>query len=639
MEVILAKSAGFCFGVENAIKQVYKNLGSKKLLTYGPIIHNKTVINDLESKGVKVIDNLDSVKDETVIIRSHGVKPQFYENMDKNNINYIDCTCPYVKKIHQRVRDKYNLGFNIIIVGDKFHPEIIGINGYADNNGIIIESLEEAKNISFDINKKYAIVVQTTFQKVVFDEIVSFITDKVVDLEIYNTICRATSSRQKEAEKLSQEVDIMIILGDRKSSNTSKLYSICKKNCKKTFLIESISEIELNIFSSSDRIGVTAGASTPPAIIKEAVYTMSELDNSNNQTFEEMLNNSFVTLHTGDVVKGTVIRVYNGEISVNLGYKSDGIIPRIEFSNDPNIDPSDEYKAGDEIEVYIIKVNDGDGNVLLSKKRIEMQKGIIEIEQAYKDEEIVRGKIVDIVKGGLIAHIKGIRVFVPSSQISSRFVDDLTKFKGQDLDFKIIEFNKEKRRIVAGRKELAIKEESKKKEELLSTIKKGDKVEGTISRIVDFGVFVDLGGIDGLVHISELSWNRVKKPSAIFTVGDKVTASILNIDNEKGKLSLSIKQMQENPWNNIDSKYKVGDIIEGKVVRMVQFGAFVELESGVDGLVHISQIAAKHVLKPEDELKIGELIKVKVIDIDTENKKISLSKKDAEGTQVEVSEE
>lgn len=639
MKIILANSAGFCFGVENAIKKVYGNLDTKKLVTYGPIIHNKNVINDLKSKGVNAIDDLNLVTNETVVIRSHGVAPSIYEAMEQNGINYLDATCPYVKKIHHKVRDRYNMGYNIIIIGDELHPEIIGINGYAKNKGIIVQSVETVKKINLDINKKYAVVVQTTLQKSVFEDIINIIKerfkDKVENVEIFNTICNATTTRQLEAEKLSKDVDIMLVIGDKKSSNTSKLYSICKSNCKKTYLIESISEIELNIFSTNDRIGITAGASTPPAIIKEAVYTMTELDKENNQTFEEMLNSSFITLHTGDVVKGSVIQVINGEISVNLGYKSDGVISRGEFSDDPNIDPSTLYKPGDEIEVYVLRVNDGDGNVFLSKKRIEAQKGILEIEEAFKSKEIVTGKVIDTVKGGLIALIKGTRVFVPSSQISSRFVDDLSKFKGQELDFRIIEFDREKRRMVAGRKDLAIIEENKKKEKIFATLEVGQKVEGVVSRVVDFGVFIDLGGIDGLIHISELSWSRVKKTSSLFSVGDKVTAVVLNIDKEKGKVSLSIKNLEGNPWDNIEQKYEIGQIVEGKVVRMVQFGAFIELENGVDGLVHISQISPKHVLKPDDELKVGQIIKVKIIDIDKESKKISLSKKDAEGTQVE----
>jgi len=627
MEIILARSAGFCFGVENAIKQVYANLTTKKLVTYGPIIHNKTVINDLESKGVRAIDDIDIITDETVVIRSHGVKPSVYSDMDKRNISYIDCTCPYVKKIHEKVGVKYNLGYTIIIVGDKNHPEIVGINGYANNQGIIIESIESAKEIKLDSDKKYAIVVQTTFQKDILDNIVNALKEKSDNLEIFNTICNATSTRQKEANTVAKEVDIMIVLGDKKSSNTSKLYSICKNSCKKTFLVESINEIDLNIFSTNARIGITAGASTPPAIIKEAVNRMSELDNT-EETFEEMLNNSFITLHTGDVVKGTVLQVTNGEITVNLGYKSDGVISREEFSSDNSENPADFYKAGDDIEVLVLRVNDGDGNVLLSKKRLESQKGIADIEEAFKTKEIVTGKVVDIVKGGLIAIIKGVRVFVPSSQISSRFVDDLTKFKGQEYSFKIIEFDREKRRMLAGRKELALLEEKEAREKAFVSLEKGAKVEGTVSRIVDFGIFVSLGGVDGLIHVSELSWDRLKKPQSMFKVGDKVTASVLSVDKEKGKVSLSLKDLETNPWQNIDERYQVGQVVEGKVVRMVQFGAFVELEVGVDGLVHISQISQKHVAKPEDELSVGETIQVKVIDMDKANKKISLSKKD-----------
>lgn len=354
------------------------------------------------------------------------------------------------------------------------------------------------------------------------------------------------------------------------------------------------------------------------------------LDTSDEQSFEEMLESSFVILHTGDVVKGTVLQITDNEVSVNLNYKSDGVITKDELSDDPNVNPKDLFNVGDEIEVYVMKVNDGDGNITLSRKRIEEQKNIAQIEAAYNDKTVLKGKVIDIVKGGLMARIKGVRVFVPSSQVSSRFVDDLQKFKGQELSFHIIEFNRERRRMVAGRKELAIKEEQERKQTAIENLQAGMEVSGRVSRIVGFGVFVDLGDIDGLIHITELGWNRNKKPTGMFEIGDIVKAKVLKLDTEKLKVSLSIKDLLGNPWDDIEDKYPQGSIVEGSIVRMVKFGAFVELEAGVDGLIHISQISRRHISKAEDILEIDQVVKVKVMEIDRENKKISLSKKEAD---------
>ena len=346
-----------------------------------------------------------------------------------------------------------------------------------------------------------------------------------------------------------------------------------------------------------------------------------------------------VTLHTGDIVTGTVIQISNEEVSVNLGYKSDGIITKSEYSSDPNALPSKELNVGDKIDVYVLRVNDGDGNVLLSRKRVESMKGLDDIQKAYDENLTVEGKVTDVVKGGIIAVVNGIRVFIPSSQVSNKFVDDLSVFKGQNLEFNIIELDRSKRRIIGGRKALIEKEAQAKKDAIFASLEIGSKVKGTVSRITDFGAFVNLGGIDGLIHISEMSWGRITNPREILKEGDEVEVVVLDVNKEKGKISLSLKNVTPNPWLSAADKYPAGSIVEGKVVRMVPFGAFIELEPGVDGLVHISQIANKHVVKPEDELKIGDVIKVKVLEVNTEAKKISLSKKEADGVDVEKTEE
>lgn len=649
MEIIVAESAGFCFGVNRAVNAVYNEIGKGKIYTYGPIIHNKAVTADFESRGVRVIESLDEAEpDGTVIIRSHGVGKAVYDELENKDIKYVDGTCPFVKKIHNIVYDKSREGFGVIIIGNPLHPEVQGISGWCTGGALILESVEDALAEDFSTHGKYCLVVQTTFRKELFESIVEAVRSRKVELEINNTICSATAKRQQEAVSLSQNVDAMVVIGDKTSSNTQKLYEICAKFCNKAYNIESICDLVLNNFASGDKIGITAGASTPPAIIKEVVGTMNELETQNGNeaevtemSFAEMLEESFVSLRTGDIVKGTVIQISNEEVSVNLGYKSDGTIPRGEFSSDANVLPSEVVKQGDEIEVFVVRVNDGEGNVLLSKKRIESQKGMEEIEAAFNDKTTVTGKVTEVVKGGLIAMVNGVRVFVPSSQVSNRFIDDLSVFKGQDITVNIIELDRTKRRIIGGRKALIEKELSEKRAALFEKLEIGQKINGVVSRLTDFGAFVDLGGVDGLIHISEMSWGRISSPKELLSEGQEVEALVLDIDKEKGKISLSLKDKDSNPWTKAAEKYEVGSIVEGKVVRMVPFGAFIELEPGVDGLVHISQIAERHVVKPEDEIKIGEIINVKVLEVNPEQKKISLSKKaaDAENASAEIMEE
>lgn len=635
----VAESAGFCFGVKRAIEMAYEAIGVEpKLYSYGQLIHNKTVTDDLASKGLEIVESLDGLTEGTLLIRSHGVGKALYDEAEAKGLKILDGTCPFVKKIHNIVHDKLAEGLGIIIVGDGTHPEVIGINGWCENAAVILEDEEAAKTKEIPEKEKYAVVVQTTFRQAKLDKILEILQDRGVNMEVHNTICSATEKRQTEAEELSKTVDKMIVIGGKNSSNTQKLVEICAKNCGNTVHIETICDLVLNNFGKDDKIGITAGASTPPAIIKEVVVTMSEalenavqnLGGSEEATFEQMLEESLVTLHTGDVVKGTVIQVVNEEVSVNLGFKSDGIIARGEFSSDPTVIPSKTVQPGDEIEVFVVRVNDGDGNVMLSRKRIEAQKGIEEIEAAYNDKAVVTGTVTNVVKGGLIAVVNGVNVFIPSSQVSNRFIEDLSVFNGQELEFNIIEVDRVKRRFIGGRKALVEQEIAAKRAALFETIQAGSRVNGTVSRLTDFGAFVDLGGVDGLIHISEMSWGRISNPKEVLKEGQEVEVFVLDVDKEKGKISLSLKDADKNPWKLAAEKYAVGSIVEGKVVRMVPFGAFVELEPGVDGLVHISQIANKHVVKPEDELKVGEIINVKVLEVNPEQKKISLSKRQAD---------
>lgn len=644
----VAESAGFCFGVKRAIDMAYDAIDKESpLYSYGQLIHNQTVTDDLAEKGVKIVDTLDGLQGGTLIIRSHGVGEALYKEAESHGMKILDGTCPFVENIHKIVHKEKEEGKKIIIVGDSSHPEVMGINGWCGESAIILNSPEEAEQAEILPTDSYAVVVQTTFRQSKFNQILEILRKRGISFEEHQTICSATEKRQTEAEELSKNVDRMIVIGGKNSSNTQKLAEICKKNCRNTVHIETICDLVLNNLKKSDKIGITAGASTPPAIIKEVIVTMSEalenavqnLEGSEEATFEQMLEESLVTLHTGDVVKGTVIQVSNEEVSVNLGFKSDGIISRGEFSSDPTVIPSKTVQPGDEIEVFVVRVNDGDGNVVLSRKRIEAQKGMEELETAYNEKAVVTGTVTQVVKGGLIAVVNGVNVFIPSSQVSNRFIEDLSVFKGQDLEFNIIEMDRVKRRIIGGRKALVEQEIAAKRAALFETIQAGTKVTGTVSRLTDFGAFVDLGGVDGLIHISEMSWGRISNPREVLKEGQTVEVFVLDVDKEKGKISLSLKDADMNPWKLAVDKYAAGSVVEGKVVRMVPFGAFVELEPGVDGLVHISQIANKHVVKPEDELKVGEVIKVKVLEVNPEQKKISLSKRQAEADEAPATEE
>ena len=638
--ITVAKSAGFCFGVTRAVEMAYDAIATKKpLYCYGQLIHNKTVTDDLAQKGLQVVEDLEGLTEGTLLIRSHGVGEDLYKQAKAQGLEILDGTCPFVKKIHDIVHEKKAEGLGIIIVGDGTHPEVIGINGWCDNNAVILASVEEAQTKEIPPMPCYAVVVQTTFRQEKFDKILQILQERGIQMQVHQTICSATEKRQQETETLSQKMDAMVVIGGKNSSNTQKLVEICAKNCRNTVHIETKCDLVLNNFKRGDKIGVTAGASTPPAIIKEVVVTMSEalenavqnLEGSEETTFAQMLEESLVTLHTGDVVKGIVISVSDTEeVSVNLHYKSDGIIARGEFSSDPTVIPSKTVQPGDEIEVFVVRVNDGDGNVMLSRKRIEAQKGMEEIEEAYNNKAVVTGQVTQVVKGGLIAVVNGVNVFIPSSQVSNRFIEDLSVFNGQELEFNIIEMDRVKRRIIGGRKALVEQEIAAKRAALFETIQAGTKATGTVSRLTDFGAFVDLGGVDGLIHISEMSWGRISNPREVLKEGQTVEVFVLDVDKEKGKISLSLKDADKNPWKLAAEKYSVGSVVEGKVVRMVPFGAFVELEAGVDGLVHISQIANKHVVKPEDELKVGEVIKVKVLEVNPDQKKISLSKRQAE---------
>lgn len=639
-EVILAKTAGFCFGVKRAVDTVYeqvKNSGDNdRVYTYGPIIHNEEVVKDLEARGVVILDDKDGLtsiknilKDENalhdmgkckVVIRSHGVGEDVYRALEEAGAEVIDATCPFVKKIHRIVSEESAKGNTIVIVGDEHHPEVCGIKGWCKNTPIIINSLEDAEKCIHKLKNNVILVSQTTFNGIKFKELVEFLRKKYYNVFVYNTICNATEERQTEARQLASEVDTMIVIGGKNSSNTQKLYEISSKVCKNTYYIQTLVDLDLTVIESAERVGITAGASTPNQIIKEVHGSMSEL------SFEELLKQSEESeskIKPGSVVEGKVIGVKPDEIIVDIQYKADGIITRNEYSNTPNLDLTTVVNVGDPITVKVIKTNDGEGQVLLSYKRVAAEKSYAMLEEAFENETVLKAKVTQVLEGGLSVTVDECKVFIPASLVSDTYEKNLDKFMDQEIEFVITEFNPKKRRIIGNRKKLVVAQKAELAKKLFESIHVGDVVEGTVKNVTPFGAFIDLGGADGLLHISEMSWGRIDDPKSVLKVGDTVKTFIKDINGEK--IALSLKFEDQNPWMKAAEKYAIGTVVTGKVARMTAFGAFVELEPGVDALLHVSQISNEHVEKPEDVFKIGQEITAKVVDFKQEDKKISLS--------------
>ena len=624
MEIILAKSAGFCPGVRRAVDMVYEQTKEKEgiepVYTYGPIIHNDEVVKDLEEKGVKVIhslDELDHLVKGTVIIRSHGVSRHTCETIESKGFHIVDATCPFVKRIHNIVEEQGKEGRDIIIIGNPDHPEVQGIQGWCLTPSTVIHTVDEAVSFSQQNDKKLCIISQTTFNYIKFKELVEILCKKGYDINCINSICNATAVRQEEARTIASKADAMIVIGDKNSSNTQKLYEISKKECENTYYIQTLVDLDLTAFESIRNVGITAGASTPNNIIEEVHTAMSEM------SFEQLLEASLKTIRNGEVVEGTVIDVKEDEIILNIGYKADGIITRNEYSNTANLDLTTVVNVGDTMQAKVLKVNDGEGQVLLTYKRLLAEKGNKRLEDAYNNKEVLTAKVVNVLDGGLSVVVEEARVFIPASLVSDTYEKNLAKYEGQEISFVITEFNPRKRRIIGDRKQLLLAEKAQKQKELFERINVGDVVEGKVKNVTDFGAFIDLGGADGLLHISEMSWGRVENPKKLLKVGDDITVLIKDIQGEK--IALSLKFADQNPWLTAAEKYAVGNVVEGKVARMTDFGAFVELEPGVDSLLHVSQISREHVEKPADVLKVGETITAKVVDFNEEDRKISLS--------------
>ena len=625
MAVTVAAHAGFCMGVSRAVESAEAAVKDGiPSCTLGELIHNPTVVRALAEKGLPPIQDPREAAGRRVLIRSHGVSPEVLRVLQENGSEVMDLTCPFVGRLHSIVAEGTADGTPVILVGEKEHPEVRGTAGWAQGPVFVVATPEEAAGLP-EMEKAVA-VSQTTFPPARWDAVLRVLKQRIGRLESHCTICSATEIRQREAAELAEKADRMIVVGGRNSANTRKLYDLCRERCPETILVESAAEIP-PAFANTDpgMIGITAGASTPTGSLKEVVTRMSELENKtlapeeeNNEDFMQQVEATMVRIRPGQTVTGKVVQITDDEVSVNIGYKADGLIKREDLVDQ-------DVKLGDEIEVEVVKVNDGEGNVLLSQRNIVNRKAWDALMAKNEAGEYVEAVGKEAVKGGLIALVDGIRAFVPASQLSQRYVDKISEFVGKAMKLKIIEVDEQKKRIVATRKAVVAEEAAAKKKEVWDKLEEGMVIHGIVRRLTDFGAFVDLGGVDGLIHITDLSWGRVKHPSDVVKPNQEVDVKILSLDRDRDRIQLGYKQMQPRPWDNAAEKYPEGSIVEGKVVRITDFGAFVELEPGLDGLVHISQCARTRIAKVEDAVQVGQKVNVKVLSVDPEKKRISLS--------------
>lgn len=623
MEIRMASKAGFCYGVKRAIEMAVNTAEEKgnPIYTLGPIIHNPQVVKELAERGIKEIGSLGNTKGGTIIIRSHGVGPDILQQAKEAGMEIVDATCPFVARAQRYAREMAAQDIPVYILGDHGHPEVQGILGWTMGKGIVIKN---AKEISQVDNARVGLVAQTTQPLANYQEVVETLQNQGIELDARNTICNATGERQRAALELAREVDVMVVVGGKESANTKKLAMICQATGTPTYHVECATEIQENWFQGAKVIGLTAGASTPDVIIEEVIRRMKDLDEMTNG--EEAMSEAMEVKSpkTGELVKGIVVQVGMDEVLVDIGAKSEGVVPRKELACYGVNNPQDIVKVGDEIECVVIKEEDNEGKILLSKERADAEKAWDGLEKAMEDGTIIKGTVREVVKGGLLVDV-GVRAFIPASLVDVGYVEDLNKYLGQEFEVRIIEMNKLRKKVVASRKVVLAEQNVRKREELLANLQNGQVVKGVVRRLTQFGAFVDLGGLDGLLHISEMSWHRINHPQEVVKVGDELEVAVLKVDRDNEKISLGLKQVLPNPWDNIEEKYPAGGVFPAKVVRLAPFGAFVQLEPGVEGLVHISHLADRHVAKPDEVVTEGQEVKVKVLSVDTAEKRIRLS--------------
>lgn len=646
MRVILAKTAGFCFGVDRAVNMAYELANSgARAATLGQLIHNSLVTDDLAAKGVRIISSpAEAQRGETIIIRAHGVAAEVYEELKGTGAEICDATCPFVKKIHRIVAENSGEDTEVFIAGDPNHPEVIGIKGHCKGEVNIFNSEAELdeiiKNDGKNYDKRIIAVSQTTFSQKVWKICKEKIKKYYTNAKIFDTICFATRERQDEAALISKQSDMMIIIGDRHSSNTAKLKAVCSENCY-TYLVERAAELNTINFSHCATVGVTAGASTPSAIIKEVLFAMSEIVNettniqveevpsevaaAEDMDFSAALEESLNNMSTDQRVKGVVMGITPTEIQVDIGRKHAGFVPMDEYSADPNADAAKELKVGDTLDLIIMKTNDAEGTVMLSKRRFDAQKAWTDIIAAEEDGRVLEGTVAEVIKGGILVVSGGVRIFIPASLATERKDEPLEDLLKKTVKFRIIEVNKQRRRAVGSIRAVLKDMRKEAAEAFWAQAEVGQKYHGVVKSMTNYGAFVDIGGVDGMVHISEMSWKRIKNPAEVFSIGQEVDVYIKALDAENKKISLGYRRDEDNPWEILRKNYPVGSVIEAEIVGLTTFGAFARIIPGIDGLIHISQIADRHISKPQDVLTVGDKVTCKITAIDFDKKRVSLS--------------
>ena len=646
MRVILAKTAGFCFGVDRAVNMAYELANSgARAATLGQLIHNSLVTDDLAAKGVRIISSpAEAQRGETVIIRAHGVAAEVYEELKGTGAEICDATCPFVKKIHRIVAENSGEDTEVFIAGDPNHPEVIGIKGHCKGEVNIFNSEAELdeiiKNDGKNYDKRIIAVSQTTFSQKVWKICKEKIKKYYTNAKIFDTICFATRKRQDEAALISKQSDMMIIIGDRHSSNTVKLKAVCSENCD-TYLVERAAELNTINFSHCATVGVTAGASTPSAIIKEVLFAMSEIVNettniqveevpsevaaAEDMDFSAALEESLNNMSTDQRVKGVVMGITPTEIQVDIGRKHAGFVPMDEYSADPNADAAKELKVGDTLDLIIMKTNDAEGTVMLSKRRFDAQKAWTDIIAAEEDGRVLEGTVAEVIKGGILVVSGGVRIFIPASLATERKDEPLEDLLKKTVKFRIIEVNKQRRRAVGSIRAVLKDMRKEAAEAFWAQAEVGQKYHGVVKSMTNYGAFVDIGGVDGMVHISEMSWKRIKNPAEVFSIGQEVDVYIKALDAENKKISLGYRRDEDNPWEILRKNYPEGSVIEAEIVGLTTFGAFARIIPGIDGLIHISQIADRHISKPQDVLTVGDKVTCKITAIDFDKKRVSLS--------------
>ena len=629
MQIILAKTAGFCFGVNRAVKLTYELLEQgRPVATLGPLIHNPQVVEDLESKGAITCDSVDDVPDGCeVVIRSHGVGQSVYDKISTRRLAYHDATCPFVTKIHKIAARAGVEGAMLLVAGDAKHPEVQGIVGHTTGKVEVFANLAELEKLLPELTQQKSIfaVAQTTFNVQSWETCKEFLKNQCTNAKIFDTICNATWARQQEAEDLSQKCDHMVVIGGHHSSNTQKLLQVAARHTK-AINVETADELDKDWLNGARIVGVTAGASTPSSIIEEVLNCMSE-EIRDDMSFEEMLAASEAKpLYAGKIVKAKVISVSPTECVVGIdGSKHTGIVKLSEMSHDPNAKMEDLVKVDDELDLVVVKTNDQEGVDTLSRVRFEAQKGMKDVSEAAENGTVMEGDVMEANKGGVVVNVKGVRVFVPRSQATMRRDEDYTKLVGQHVKLVITECAG--RKIVGSINKVTAEENKAKRDEFWKNVEVDKQYTGVVKSLTSYGAFVDIGGVDGLCHISELSWNNIKHPSEVVSVGDTIEVYVKSYDPENQKVSLGYKKEEDNPWEKLKNEYPIGSEFEAPVVSITKFGAFVRILPGIDGLVHISEISNERVNKVSDVLKVGDMVKVKLINVDFDRKRISLSMK------------